>query len=48
MLAHDEPPGYRLKAPRQKVKLERFLPIIHEILKADKKALRRTHRRAHF
>jgi len=38
MLAHDEPPGYRLKAPRQKVKLERFLPIIHEILKADKEA----------
>ena len=38
MLTHDEPPGYRLKAPRPKVKLERFLPIIHEILETDKQA----------
>ena len=38
ILAHEEPPGYRLKKPRPKPKLERFLPIIHEILKQDQKA----------
>lgn len=38
MLAHDEPPGYRQKQPRKKPKLEPFLPIIHEILEADKQA----------
>ncbi len=38
MLAHVEPPGYRMQKPRKKRKLEPFLPIIHEILKADKKA----------
>ncbi len=38
MLAHDEPPGYRQKQPRNKPKLEPYLPIIHEILEADKKA----------
>ncbi len=38
MLAHDEPPGYQQKQPRKKPKLEPFLPIIHEILEADKRA----------
>jgi len=38
MLAHDEPPGYRQKQPRKKPKLEPYLPIIHEILEADKRA----------
>jgi len=38
ILAHEEPPGYRLKKPRPKPKLEPFLPILHEILKQDRKA----------
>ena len=38
ILAHEEPPGYQLKKPRPKPKLERFLPIIHEIFKQDHKA----------
>ncbi len=32
MLTHEEPPGYRQRLPRQKPKIEPFLPIIHEIL----------------
>jgi len=38
MLTYEEPPGYRQKQPRNKPKLEPFLPIIHEILAADKRA----------
>lgn len=38
ILAHDEPPGYRQKQPRKKRKFERFLPIVHEILVADREA----------
>ena len=38
MLAYAEPPGYRQKVPRRKVKLQPFLPIIHEILEADRQA----------
>jgi len=38
ILAHEEPPGYRHKAPRHKPKLEPFLPIIHEILRQDVQA----------
>ena len=38
---HEEPPGYRLKQPRQKEKLQRFLPGIHEILEADQQAPRK-------
>ncbi|UCC31786.1 MAG: IS21 family transposase [Phycisphaerales bacterium] len=38
ILAHEEPPGYRLKRPRRKRKLEEFLPLIHEILEADRQA----------
>lgn len=38
ILEHEEPPGYRLKQPRPKRKLERFLPIIHEILQRDREA----------
>lgn len=38
ILAHDEPPGYRLIQPRQKRKLAPFLPIIHQILEDDRQA----------
>ncbi len=38
ILEHVEPPGYQLKQPRPKRKLERFLPIIHEILERDRQA----------
>ena len=41
ILGHVEPPGYRQQAPRQRPKLERFLPLIFEILEADKKAPRK-------
>ena len=36
ILKHEEPAGYQMKEPRQKPKLERFLPIIHEILQQDR------------
>lgn len=35
MVAHVEPPGYRLSKPRGS-KLDRFLPVIEEILKSDR------------
>ena len=35
MLTHSEPPGYRRAQPRQKRKLEPFLPIIHQYLQDD-------------
>lgn len=38
ILAHAEPPGYRLKRPRSKPALGAFLPIIHAILEADRSA----------
>ncbi len=38
ILEHVEPPGYQLKRARPKRKLERFLPIIHEILERDRQA----------
>lgn len=38
VLEHEEPTPYRLQKPRQKPKLEPFLPILHEILKQDEKA----------
>jgi len=38
ILQHEEPAGYQLKEPRQKRKLERFLPIIHEMLRQDQQA----------
>ena len=38
ILTHDEPPGYQQKTPRRKRKLERFLPIIHEILEQDRQS----------
>ncbi|WP_419192778.1 IS21 family transposase [Kolteria novifilia] len=37
ILAHPEPPGYRLSRPRKRPKLESFLPIIHQILEEDGK-----------
>lgn len=41
ILEHVEPPGYRRSKPRSRPKIEPFLPIIHEILEADKKAPRK-------
>jgi transposase len=38
ILKYEEPAGYQMKEPRRKRKLERFLPIIHEILDQDQKA----------
>jgi transposase len=38
MLQYSSPPGYQLKNPRPKSKLDPFLPIIDQILKEDKKA----------
>ncbi len=38
ILDHAEPPGYRQRQTRAKPKLDRFLPVIHEILEQDKKA----------
>jgi transposase len=38
ILAHPAPPGYRRQAPRGKPKLGPFLPVIEEILEADKTA----------
>jgi hypothetical protein len=32
ILNHTEPAGYQLQPPRPKRKLDKFLPIIHEIL----------------
>jgi transposase len=41
ILHHTEPPGYRRAAARPKPKLEPFLPVIQQILEADKKAPRK-------
>ena len=38
VLAHVEPPGYRKSQPRRRPKLAPFLPLIAEILEADKRA----------
>ena len=38
ILAHAEPPGYRLSKARPKRKLALFLPIIHQLLEADRQA----------
>ena len=40
ILTHSEPPGYRLTKPRT-LKIEPYLPIIHEILKNDQKVHRK-------
>ncbi len=47
ILHHSEPPGYRRAAARPKPKLEPFLPVIHQILEADKKAPRKQRHTAH-
>ena len=36
ILAHPEPPGYRIKAPREKPKIGPFLERITEIINTDK------------
>src|SRR3954447_24959864 len=41
ILRHPEPPGYRLKRPRAKPKIEEFLPVIEEILGKDASAPRK-------
>jgi len=41
ILSHAEPPGYRRATPRSRPKLDPFLPVIHQILQADKKAPRK-------
>jgi transposase len=41
ILRHEEPPGYRKKAPRPKPVLGPFVALIHEILAADRKAPRK-------
>ena len=38
ILSHEEPPGYRREVPREKPVLGPFIPIIHQILEADKKS----------
>jgi transposase len=38
ILEHDEPPGFRPTAPRAKPRLGPFLPIIRQILEADRTA----------
>src|SRR5512142_964108 len=38
ILDHPEPPGYCRTTPRARPKLDPFLPVIHQILEADKKA----------
>jgi transposase len=41
ILSHPEPPGYRRATPRARPKLDPFLPVIRQILQADKKAPRK-------
>ncbi len=38
ILGHDEPPGFRQRVPRAKPRLDPFLPVIHAILDADRRA----------
>jgi transposase len=38
ILNHEEPPGYQQRKHRERPKLERFLPLIHEMLESDKTA----------
>ena len=41
ILTYAEPPGYRQQQPRRKRKLESLLPVIHQILEADRQAPRK-------
>ncbi len=47
ILAHAEPPGYRQSQPRKKRTLERFLPVIHQILDDDRQAPKKQRHTAH-
>jgi transposase len=47
ILAHDEPPGYRQSQPRKKRTLDRFLPVIHQILGYDRHAPKKQRHTAH-
>ncbi len=46
-LAHGEPPGYRQRQPRKKRTLQRFLPVIHQILDDDRQAPKKQRHTAH-
>src|SRR5918998_3114967 len=41
ILSHPEPPGYRRTRPNRTSILEPFLPVVHQILRDDKKAPRK-------
>jgi transposase len=41
ILAHSQPPGYRLALPRKKPRLAKFVPVIEEILRRDREAPRK-------
>jgi transposase len=41
ILLHPEPPGYRRASPRPRPKLDPLLPVLHQMLEADKKAPRK-------
>ncbi len=47
ILAHDEPPGYRQRQPRKKRMLERFHPVIHQILDDDRQAPKKQRHTSH-
>jgi transposase len=47
ILTHEEPPGYRRQQPRPKPTLGPFLPVIHQILEADRQAPRKQRHTAH-
>ena len=38
ILSHSQPPGYQMRKPRKRRKLEDYKPRIHEILERDKEA----------
>jgi transposase len=38
IVGHVEPPGYRRENPRKRPRMEKFLPLVAQILEADKKA----------
>jgi len=41
ILTHPEPPGYRRTRPRRPSVLDPLLPVVHQILKDDRKAPRK-------
>src|SRR5271169_6092657 len=47
ILEHTEPPGYRQAQARRKPKIEKYLPIIGQILEADRQAPKKQRHTAH-